>query len=240
MGRDAVFPATRASVVARVRSDDPAERAQALADIAGVYYKPVYKHLRLRWCKDALEAEDLAQHFFEAAFEREVFGRYEPTRSRFRTFVRACVDNLVRNERKAEGRRKRGGGQRHVAFDAGEAEAELAAAGPIADVEAQFDREWERNVFSLAVAAMRSALTETGRPRYYEVFERYDLAEDRRSYAEVAAELGLEVSDVNNYLHAARKELRCQVLRVLEQITASEEEFRDEARALLGIEVEPA
>jgi hypothetical protein len=41
---------------------------------------------------------------------------------------------------------------------------------------------------------------------------------------------------VTNHLHWARRELRKAVLEKLRETTASEEEFRDEARALLGVE----
>jgi hypothetical protein len=60
----------------------------------------------------------------------------------------------------------------------------------------------------------------------------------------LAAEFGLTQVQVTNYLAAARRQLRRHVLRRLRRLTASEAEFRAEARALLGAEadldVEPA
>jgi hypothetical protein len=44
------------------------------------------------------------------------------------------------------------------------------------------------------------------------------------------------VSQVTNHLHWARRELRREVLETLRETTASEEEYRAEARALLGVE----
>jgi hypothetical protein len=74
------------------------------------------------------------------------------------------------------------------------------------------------------------------------VFERYVLDDDpggRPSYAAVSAELGLKVTDVTNYLAWSRREFRRLLLEKLREITATEEEFRAEARAVLGIEAVP-
>ena len=53
------------------------------------------------------------------------------------------------------------------------------------------------------------------------------------SYKDLAKELDLSVSNVTNYLAAARREFRRIVLEKLRELTATDEEFRREARALL-------
>ena len=69
--------------------------------------------------------------------------------------------------------------------------------------------------------------------------ERYELQAEsaKASYADVAASLGISVTDVTNYLFVARRELRRIVLSALRDLTANDEEFREEAKALLGIDV---
>lgn len=233
------FPLTHVSAVLALRSEDPVERRRSLERILSGYYKPVYKHLRLKWRKTAEDAEDLAQDFFARATERRIFAAYEPGRGRFRTFVRACLDNFVLTAEEARRRQKRGGHLDVVSADAHEAERELAMAGEPLDPEAVFDREWVRNVAARSVDLLEQRLAALDKSRYFEVLRRYDLHEglDEPSYGKVAAELGLKVTDVTNYLHAARKELRVIVLEVLRELTATEEEFRAEARDVLGIEV---
>jgi hypothetical protein len=69
------------------------------------------------------------------------------------------------------------------------------------------------------------------------VFARYDLDDaepGRPSYAALAGELGLSITDVTNHLAAARREFRRISLELLRQMTGSEDEFRREARSLLG------
>ena len=46
----------------------------------------------------------------------------------------------------------------------------------------------------------------------------------------------MKTSDVTNYLAFARREFRRIVLEQLREMTGSEEEFRREARTLLGID----
>jgi hypothetical protein len=73
---------------------------------------------------------------------------------------------------------------------------------------------------------------------HFALFERYDLndADPKPSYAQLAAEFGLAATDVTNYLAFARREFRRRVLDQLREMTATEEEFRREAQALLGVE----
>jgi hypothetical protein len=53
----------------------------------------------------------------------------------------------------------------------------------------------------------------------------------------LAQEFGLDQTTVTNYLAAARRDFRRLVLEKVREITATEEEFRNEARSLLGVEV---
>ena len=108
------------------------------------------------------------------------------------------------------------------------------------DLEADFHREWTRSLFGLAVEALRSRCRGTSKEAAFTLFERYDLQgaddPDRPSYAQLASEMGLPVTQVTNHLHWARREFRAAVLVTLREITASEAEFRAEARALLGVD----
>ena len=73
---------------------------------------------------------------------------------------------------------------------------------------------------------------------HFQLFERYDLSDDANvSYASLAEEFGLEPAAVNNYLAAVRRDFRRVVLDKLREITATDEEFRTEARSLLGVNV---
>lgn len=241
--RGGAFPATRYSVVVAAGSGDPDARRAAFASLVDAYWKPVYKYVRLKWQSAPEEAEDLTQAFFARAFEKDFFAGYDASRARFRTFLRTCLDGFIANERKAAQRIKRGGGVQVVSLDFETAEGELRRhdVAVSADMEEFFDREWARGIFSTAVDRLRHHYAERQRERYFQVFERYDLDEPeagvRMTYADLGRELGIGATDVTNYLAAARRQFRAFVLDRLRELTGTDEEFRAEAKRLLGVDV---
>src|SRR6266699_4044464 len=121
------FPPTRRSVIEAVRSIDAEERERALEALCAAYWKPIYKYVRWRWNWAANDAQDLTQGFFAELLERELLDKFDPKKSRLRTYLRVCVDSFVMNEDKADRRRKRGGNVLHVALDFASAEEEFGA-----------------------------------------------------------------------------------------------------------------
>jgi RNA polymerase sigma factor (sigma-70 family) len=233
------FPPTRLSVVARTRSPDEETRRLAFAAIIEAYWKPVYKYLRLKWQLDPDQAADLTQEFFAATLEKDVLGRFDPERARFRTYLRLCVDGFASNARKAERRLKRGGGVTPVSLDFETAEGEIVRYEPAvpADVDELFYREWVRALFQRAVEELRAWADNSGRETMFAVFERYDLAEspeDRPTYAALARDLGITPTTVTNHLAAMRRQFRRVVLDRLRDLTTTDEEFEAEAKRLLG------
>ncbi|MBL8950913.1 MAG: hypothetical protein JNK82_09070 [Myxococcaceae bacterium] len=93
-----MFPTTHGSAVQRVRSDDAGERSRAFSTLVAAYWKPAYKHLRLKWKQTPQGAEDTVQAFFARAFERDFFASYDPTKARFRTFFKLCLDRHQSNQ----------------------------------------------------------------------------------------------------------------------------------------------
>lgn len=238
-GRQVSFPLTRGSMVRDARSTDPGIRRRALEEVVVGYWKPVYKYLRLRWRLGNEDAKDATQSFFAVALEKEYLHAYDPTRARFRTFLRVCVDRYLAKQWRAAATQSRGGQVRILPLDFEAADGELAAARvPSSDDPEQiFHREWMRDLFARAVAALREEWVASGRSSMpLQVFERYDLSdqEPRPTYAEVGNQLGISVSQVTNSLSTARREFRRVLLELLRAETGSEEEFRAEARHLLG------
>src|SRR5688572_29506708 len=172
------FPATRLSVIERIRATDPEARRQAFGDIVEGYWKPVYKHLRVTWHLDAEDARDLTQGFFADAFQKAWLERYEPDKARFRTFVRVCADRFVMNTRQSSARLKRGGGQQTMSLDFAGAEREVESLTLVAmpEADALFHQEFVRALFDKTVQQLRTEYDERDRPVPFALFERYDLA----------------------------------------------------------------
>ena len=236
------FPITNQSAIAAARSDDHAVRQRAFTTILNSYWKPAYKYVRLKWNANNEDAKDLTQGFFANAFEKNHFANYDARKASFQTFLRTCLDGFIANERKAGQRLKRGGDANHFQLDFLSAEDELALHAANVDLspEEYFHREWVRWMFTLAVNTLRDRCDQTGRNVHFQLFEAYDLRDDDAnvSYASLAEKFGLDQTAVNNYLAATRRDFRRIVLEKLREITATDEEFRTEARSLLGVNVQ--
>jgi RNA polymerase sigma factor (sigma-70 family) len=229
-------------VIDAVRSHDAGERERALETLFAAYWKPIYKYVRMRWNRPAEDAQDLTQGFFAELLERELLAKYDPGKSRLRTYLRICVDSFIINEDKAAHRHKRGGNVFHVALDFAAAEGELdgvvidAAAIPSPEsLEEFFAKEWVRSLFTLAVEDLRKLCEMRKREMTFRLFEEYDLdGEENISYASLAQKYGVPATDVTNALAWARREFRRIALERLREICGNDEEFQREARAVFG------
>ncbi len=235
------FPLTNESAVVGTRSEDQQVRRRAFETILASYWKPVYKYIRIKWQANNEDAKDLTQGFFANAFEKNHFASYDVHKASFQTFLRTCLDGFVANQKKADNRLKRGGGINHFSLDFIDAEEEFthhSSAGALSPEE-YFHREWVRSLFTLAVDKLHQRCNESDRSVHFQLFESYDLEADetdvKTSYASLARKFALDPVTVNNYLAATRREFRRIVLENLREVTATEEEFRAEARALLGV-----
>lgn len=233
------FPTTRLSAIREAASADPQVRERGFAAVVDAYWKPAYKYIRLRFREDSEPAKDLTQGFFARAFEKQWLKAYDPRKASFRTFLRTCLDGFVSNERKAARRQRRSPGAPLLSLDFESAEGELserpAPAGK--SMEEFFHDEFVRGLFGAAVAELEADCRERGRQKAFRLFERYDLdpgPEGAPSYADLAAELDMSVTEVTNQLAFARRTFRRIVLEKLRRLTGSEREYREEVRAILG------
>lgn len=235
------FPATQYSAILALSSSDREERDRAMETVATVYWRPVYTHIRLKWKRESDEAKDLTQGFFVEVLENDFFAVFDPQRARFRTFLRVCLDRYLQKEDTAASRQKRGGRVDHIPLDVAELENSLLSGSRSMSPEDSFDKEWVRSLLTLATTRLRTHCEQSNRESAFRVFEAYDLdpsdTATRPTYADLAVKLGTTSDDITNQLAYARKEFRRTVLELLRAMTATEEEFRDEARSLLGIDV---
>jgi RNA polymerase sigma factor (sigma-70 family) len=231
------FPATRDSLIQALAASDPERNRRAYDTLVAAYWKPVYRYLLVvgRWEHD--DAEDLTQDFFTHAVARETLTRYRPERARFRTFLRVCLDHFAANARKSRLRRKRGGDLQRLPVD--DAVIGAGSAASIPDPDEFFRREWIRALFERGLAALESSYRAGGKTVQLAVFLAADVepADDRRpSYQDLATRFGVSVTQITNYLAAARRAFRRAVLLELRAGVGTEREFREEARDLFGVD----
>jgi RNA polymerase sigma factor (sigma-70 family) len=229
------FPSTRQSLLVSATGGEQGVRREAFGAIAAAYWKPVYKYIRLRWRKSNDESKDLTQHFFAEMLEGSWLADFNPARASFATYLRICLDGFVSNKNRAAGRLKRGGGIELVSLDFETAERELPAeANGDISMEQYFHREWQREMFALAVEDLREFAQQKGKDVQLHVFEDHDLQEEPPAYAELARRYGIQETAVTNYLAWARRELRRLLLDRLAELTTGDRDFHREARELFG------
>ena len=101
-----------------------------------------------------------------------------------------------------------------------------------------FHDEWVRSLFALSIDRLREECERRGKDLPYRLFERYELDRDpdeKLTYERLAEEFQIPPTQVTNFLAFARREFRRIVLERLREITATDREFREEARSLLGV-----
>ena len=197
----------------------------ALERVMALYWKPVYRFIRQKFRKDNEAAKDLTQGFFTSALERDFFTRFDPAKASFRTYLRMAVERFVINQHAASSRQKRGG---DIQFEPLEDYAAI-----LESPEQVFEREWQRQLFELALDDLRGHCTAQGKQLQLLIFEAYDLAVDedqRPSYASLAARHGIQETTVTNHLAWTRRTLRGFVTERLRGVTSGEQELRKEMR----------
>jgi DNA-directed RNA polymerase specialized sigma24 family protein len=229
------YPPTRQSLIAALGDSDESTRRRAEDLLARAYWGPVNMTLRIRWRLDEADAADLTQEFFADALAKQWLLRFEPSRARFRTFLRVCVDRFAANAAQSAGRIKRRGGAESLSLD----EALLVPAESDADADVRFHHEWVRTIFTMALDALRAEGVETDKTVHVALFEAYDVADarddERPTYRALADRFQVPETQVTNYLAWARRTFRRHVLETLRALAGSETEFRADAAELLGI-----
>jgi DNA-directed RNA polymerase specialized sigma24 family protein len=231
------FPETRHSALWLIKSTEKSERRRGIDTIARAYSKPVERYIQLKWESDRDSARDTAQSFFLAAIDKGYFAEFDPSKARFRTFLRLCVDRYVMKQLDAEKSIKRGGATETVRIDDLPYEG-LQVRTDKHDLDQLFDQEWARSVLAIAVETLQTRCEQSGKQLEFQLFERYDIADhgqNKPTYGELAGDFGITPVTVTNHLAWARREFRTIVLAVIRDLTASDEEYREEVRSLLGV-----
>jgi DNA-directed RNA polymerase specialized sigma24 family protein len=134
-----------------------------------------------------------------------------------------AVEHFAQNQYAAAHRQKRGGEVEFEPLDEQAASTESP--------EQAFEREWQRQLFALALDELRAHCDGCGKQLQLRIFEAYDLADgERPSYATLAERHGIAETSVTNYLAWARRMLRGFVIDRVRGVTSGERELHEEMR----------
>jgi RNA polymerase sigma factor (sigma-70 family) len=213
------FPPTAWSLLAHLR--DPKDpRVQAyLNRMIEVYWRPIYKYIRLSWKRSNEDAKDLTQAFFIHLLEGDLLARADPERGNFRKLLLTSLRNFLANEARATQALKRGGGRSVVSLDANEGE--TWATDP-ADPQQAFEAQWAKDLLEKAI----DRLSKSVRPEVFTAFQRFHLEDV--AVRTIASELHATEAQVGHFLQDARTALRRLVTDEIREYVHEEGEIARE------------
>lgn len=169
-----------------------------MGDLCELYYEPVVSFL-VRDGRDRDAARDLAHGFFAKVLAGDFLGEPEQGRGRFRSYLLGALKHHLFNQRRDEGREKRGGGLEQV-----ELEPDLLVSLPDAD----FDRVWALAIVERALATLEGE--EDHRADQFAALKPWLAAsgEIRDSQEATAARLGMSSGALKVAIHRLRRRFR--------------------------------
>lgn len=209
-GGDARFPPTQQRLVARAAdAGGGRDSEQALAELCGRYWYPLYAWLR-RGGKDRVSAEDLTQGFFARLLEKGWLANFDHDKGTFRTFMLTALKRYARGEWTREHSKKRGGGLPHLSlnFDDGE-ERYLNTAAENQTPDMLYERQWAISLLGRVTLALRYDYARRGMQQRYEVLkDALQWNSQSSPYAELGQELGLDPNAVKQAVLRMRRQYR--------------------------------
>jgi RNA polymerase sigma factor (sigma-70 family) len=187
---------TRASLFIKLKSNDSAVRELAW-DEFDYRYRPIITRFAQRQGVSHVAAEDVVQEVLLGFFATSARFVYDPSKGRFRSYLKTCVCRLIGAERRREYQRVPAG--------------ELLEAAT-ADVDRVWDDLWEERVMELAVASLERAES----PQSCDIFRQCVL--DGAAPQRVAETLGLSIDAV----YKSRQRTIASFKNILTQLAADE------------------
>lgn len=232
------IPTTLWSVVRAAgggRGGGPPSR-DAFATLCRQYQYPVYAFFR-RSGVDAEEARDLTQAFFTRLLEGDDLAGLDPSRGRFRTWLKVCLKHFLANHRDHQRAQKRGGGQAALSLDA-EDDEQRYQREPSHDLtpERLYDQRWLLGILERVLERLRQQYAEQKKGPLFESLKGTLIGGVERPWAEVAAELKMKDGAVRVAAFRLRERfdqlLRAEVADTLENPADVDDELEQLKRGL--------
>ena len=167
-GAGETFLTTHWSLIEQTRQGEDKDRA-LVGLLLQRYWKPVYCYLRRRGY-DNEQAKDLTQGFFhEVVLSRDLIGRVDPSKGRFRTLLLHALRQYLADEKRKETALKRIPRDRLVPLEGVEPEAlpqTVLELGP----EQTFDYAWKTELLERVLSEVEDRYVSQQRQTHWNVF----------------------------------------------------------------------
>jgi RNA polymerase sigma factor (sigma-70 family) len=218
-------------VVAAGRRSSPDAR-DALATLCQIYWYPLYAYIR-RQGHSPNDAQDLTQEFFARLLEKNLTGKADRSRGKFRSYLLVSLHHFLAREWRSAGARKRGGARIALSLDLQAGESRYALEPAHADTaEKIYERRWALTLLEQTLAKLRAEFASRGKLDLFEHLKPY-LGSDESTvpYRQIAAELGKTEGAVKVAVHRLRQRcrelLRAEIAQTVSGPHEVDEELRD-------------
>ena len=227
------FQTTQWTLVLQASSADGEVRQQAMSELVNQNWYPLYSFLRHSG-KSSEQAEDLLQGFFVRVIEKNVLAGIRPhQRSRFRSFLLACLKNFVANESKHERASIRQGSQQMLSIDFAQADEKFQFEAKDSTTPQQaYDRAWAVEQIQKALLEVHEHWKEAGKGDQFELLKGCLIEGEQLSRDQIASSLNISTDVLKVRIHRLRGEFRNALYRVVAQTLDDAELLEDEINQL--------
>ena len=208
------FMTTRWSLLLAARGDDAKAAREALAELCGAYWYPLYAFVR-RKGHDAESAQDLVQGFLTRLIENGEVAAIDRGKGRFRSFLMAACSHYLANQADYRNAKKRGGGRATISIDRLKAEGRYDGE-PAHELTAEslFERQWALTLLDRVLDRLETEMSVTGKARLFSALRPALLGSaERVPYLKIAKTLGVS----EEAARASAKRLRRRYRELLRQ-----------------------
>jgi RNA polymerase sigma-70 factor (ECF subfamily) len=213
------FETTQLGVIMSAGTGAP----DALRALCETYWEPLYFFIRARGSTRE-DAEELTQQLFAALLVPGVLAKFDPSRGRFRGWLRGAAAHLLANERDRRTALRNGGGWTRLDLD-------------VEAAEGTFQRAWARTVTRRVLERIRAEFEQEGKKAAFARLEALLSGEGSDTSEEDEAEIrGKNVVALRVERHRLKEKARARCLRYLREeigrTVASQAAVDDEIRIL--------
>ena len=229
------FTTTHWSVVLEAQGSSPAAQ-EALEKLCRTYWWPLYGFAR-RQGYGPEEAQDLTQGFFALLLERRDLDVVRREKGRLRCYLLVSLKNFLAKAKRRELTVKRGEGRALVPLDELVAR-ERADLEPADNLTADriYERRWALTLLEHVLTRLEMEYGAAGNGQLFDCLQEFLSDEpERRSQAEVAAELGMTENALKQAFHRLRQRYRQFLRDEIAQTVAVPGDVEDELRHFISV-----
>ena len=238
------FTSTHWSVIAAASRNEvePEQAHAALSQLCEVYWTPLYAFVRSRG-HSVHDAQDLTQSFFAHLIEREIYGRADRAKGRFRSFLLAAFKNFLADAYAYAHALKRGGAENFLPLDESRAEAAESlfqthsTSGQSVGEDCLFERSWADALVATTLEQLSAEYQSEGKQKLFERLKIFltGSPDPLPSYDELSAEMEMPASSIRTYVTRLRLRYREMLRAQVRQTVETEAEVDAELHELFRV-----